>query len=271
MNQSQTQAQPSPLSLKTIQRYQQSRKARDRDGVFYLEGSRNFLQALDQGFVFRSLVIAKKLLVVPAAQKKVRELKRQGIPSLTVSPEEFRKIALLDRASGLGAIVEQPRQELPDVSQDGLCWVGLDHIRSAGNLGTLIRSAEGVGAKGFLLLSDTIDPYDPAVIRASVGAFFHQPFLRLSPQRFAQWIQAHQALVLGADPEAERPYYRLEQTQRPIVLMLGEERKGLSAAQRELCNEMVFIPMQGQADSLNVSVAGTLLLYELARSQQGWH
>lgn len=259
------------LSLKYFQRYQQSQQLRDKDRVFYIEGSRDFIQAMDQGCVFRALLISKKLMVVPVVQKLVRELKRKEVAYLTVSPEEFRSVAVLDRASGIGAIVEQPKTRLKDLPLDqGLCWVCLDHIRSAGNLGTLIRSAEGVGASGFLLLSDRIDPYDPAVLRASVGAFFHQPFLKVSPKELQAWVTQNQALVLGADPDVERPYYGLEKTDKPIILMLGEERKGLSESQRDLCNEMVHIPMQGQADSLNVSVAGTLLLYELARVQNQW-
>lgn len=256
-------------SLKQIQRYQRDRKARDRDGIFYIEGTRNFLQADERGLKFKALVIAKKLLVVPFVQKRVRELKREGVPSLTISPEDFRKMGLLERASGIAALVEQPQSSLQSIQPDaGLYWTAVDHIRSAGNLGTLIRSAEGSGCAGFLLLSHKTDPYDPAVIRASVGAQFHQRFVRCSPEELKDWVSQHGARVLGADPEGEQSYYELQAHAGPTILMLGEERKGLSPQQRQLCTQMLRIPMRGQADSLNVSVAGTLLMYEILRAQE---
>lgn len=251
-----------------LRSYQQERKHRDRDKLFYIEGTRNFLQAHDQAYRFHTVVISKKLLVVPAAQKVVRKLKHQQVPVVSVSPETFRQLGILERASGIAALVHQPQHDLQACKPAaGAYWVVLSQIRSSGNVGTLIRSAEAAGAAGFILLSQAVDPFDTHLIRASMGAYFHQPFIRATAAELADWIQQHQALVIGADPEAEQAYYQLQQTQRPILLMLGEERKGLSPDQRQLCNLMVKIPMQGQADSLNVSVAGSLLLYECWRIQ----
>ncbi len=98
-----------------------------------------------------------------------------------------------------------------------------------------------------------------------MGAVFQQRIVRCGREAFRHWMRRHRCQVIGVTPDAERPYHRMRY-RRPAVLLLGEERRGLSEAQRSLCDATVRIPMVGDVDSLNLAVAGSLMLYEVFRA-----
>lgn len=191
------------------------------------------------------------------------------MPSANITPGQFRGIARLPRASGIAAIVRQHWSTLERASPGGeLCWVALEGVRSPGNFGSLIRTSEAVGAAGFILLDPAVDPFDPLVARATMGGLFGQVFMRSSPSKLASWVTRHGLRVVGASPEGPRCLHQVSFPRR-TVLMLGEERRGLTPEQRALCHDLVRIPMVGSTDSLNLGVAGSLLLYEVFRSRAG--
>ncbi len=182
-----------------------------------------------------------------------------------MTPEQFRSVARLERASGIGAIVRQHWSRLHQASpRGGLCWLAVTRVRSPGNLGSLLRTSAAVGGAGLIVIGRDTDPFDPAVVRASMGAVFQQRIIRCGRRAFEHWVRRHRALVVGASPHADQPYHRMRY-RRPAVLLLGEERRGLSEVQRELCGATVRIPMVGDVDSLNLAVAGSLMLYEMFR------
>ncbi len=259
---------PEPEStLAEIERLQTDRTHRDARRAFFVEGVRNVVQALENGFGIETFLYSERLLTVPIARRLVRDSARSGVPTLRVSPEAFRQVSTTPRASGVGAIVAQRWSPLHGVSpKAGLCWVVLEAIRSAGNLGSLIRTSEAVGGAGFILVGTRIDPYDPAVVRASMGALFRQKFIRTSYRSLGHWFRRHGCRVIGASPDGPDEFHRFDYP-RPTVLVLGEERQGLTAVQRDLCSCLVRIPMVGVADSLNLAVAGSLLLYEVYRAR----
>jgi len=235
--------------------------------MFFVEGVRNVVHAMEAGFGVETLVYSDKLLTVPIARRLVRDQCRSGTPTLQISPEEFRQVSTTPRASGVGAIVAQRWAALHGVSpRVGLCWVLLEAVRSEGNLGTLIRTSEAIGGAGFILVGTRIDPYAPGVVRAAMGATFRQTFIRTNDQSLANWVRRHRCRVVGASPDGSAELHRFAYP-RPTVLALGEERQGLSPGQRGHCTDLVRIPMVGAADSLNLAVAGSLLLYEVYRSR----
>jgi TrmH family RNA methyltransferase len=158
--------------------------------------------------------------------------------------------------------------DLRDITPgDKPCWIVLSQVRTPGNFGTLLRTAAAIGAAGFILVGNTIDPFDPAVVRASMGAFFGQTLVRVGKvEELRQWTQRHHLLVVGASPDGTLAYNQIQYT-RPTVLMLGEERRGLTTEQRAICQQLVRIPMVDGTDSLNLGVAGSLLMYEVLRSE----
>jgi RNA methyltransferase, TrmH family len=253
-------------SLNQIRKLQGDRRYRDQQRLFFIEGVRNFVESVDHGFSIETLVYSEKLLIAPLARKLVRRMKRSGVPFARVSPEEFRSVSRTERASGIAAILHQRIQTLEQIQPDQFsCWTVLSHVRSLGNLGTLLRTSAASGATGFILLGHQIDPYEPVVVRAAMGALFKQTLVRANTERFRHWIQTHRLAVIGASPDGVVDYDQIRYP-RPTFLLLGNERSGLSDEQRSLCQQIVRIPMVAGTDSLNLSVAGSLLLYAVFRS-----
>jgi RNA methyltransferase, TrmH family len=261
-------AKPIPTDLLAqIKKLQCDRSYRDARQSFYIEGVRNFIWALDNQLQLSTIIYSEKLLIVPPARKRVRQARRSGIPCVSVTPELFRQISVTEHASGIGAVVMQPWSRLSQISpQAGLCWVVLETVRSPGNLGTLIRTSEAFGGAGFILLGSQIDPFRPDVVRASMGAIFRQQFVRTQLPALQAWRKQHQCMIIGASPDGTKNLCQLNYP-NSTLLFLGEERKGLTSTQRDLCQQLVRIPMTGAADSLNLAIAGSLMLYEIYRSK----
>jgi RNA methyltransferase, TrmH family len=254
------------LTLTRIRKLQSDRRYRDQHRLFFIEGVRNFVTAIDGGFSIETLLYSEKLLTAPLARKFVRQLKRAGVPFARVSPEAFRSISRAEHASGVAAIVHQRIQTLEQIQPDQFsCWTVLSQVQSLGNFGTLLRTSTAIGATGFILLGHQIDPYEPVVVRSTMGALFKQTLVRTNVERFRHWIQRHHLPVIGASPNGVVDYDQVRYT-RPTALLLGNERSGLTDEQRSLCQKIVRIPMVGGTDSLNLAVAGSLLLYAVFRS-----
>ena len=255
-----------PPTLSAIERLQRDRGYRDSRGLFFIEGVRNFIEALDDRFSVDTLLYSEKLLIHPLARKLVRRLKRAGVPFARVTPEQFRRVSKTERASGVAAILHQRVHTLDQIKlTDHPYWTALSHVRSSGNFGTLLRTSAATGADGFILLGASIDAFDPAVVRATMGALFKQTIVRTTAEQLRRWVGMNNIQVIGASPDGTDDYRQVSYT-RPALLMLGGERKGLTDVQRSICNRIVRIPMVEGMDSLNVAVAGSLLMYEVFRS-----
>lgn len=187
-------------------------------------------------------------------------------PTLRVSARQFDALSAAREPSGIGAVVRQRWSKLPPRSAPGL-WLGLERVRSPGNVGALLRTCEAVGVRGLVLLGEQVDPFDPVAIRATMGSVFGMPLVRAEASEVETWKRRANVRVLGAAGEGARDYTDRVWRGR-VLLQLGCERGGLSETQRALCDELVAIPMTGEVDSLNVAVAGGVLLYE-ARRQRG--
>jgi TrmH family RNA methyltransferase len=224
--------QPDPRStLDEIRRSSRPRAPRC-PRRFFVEGVRNVVQAIENGYRIDTLVYSDQLLTVPIARRLVRDRRRSGIPTLRVSPEAFRQVSRTLRASGVGAVVAQRWSPLHGASpRAGLSWVVLEAVRSEGNLGTLIRTSEAVGGAGFILVGPRIDPFDPAVVRASMGALFRQAFIRTTHGSLRTG-----SVAIAAGPSARRP------TDRPssIASTIPARRSSCSARSAggsRLCSE----------------------------------
>ncbi len=257
------------------------RRFRDKTRLHFVEGLRGVLEALEAHVPVETLVYSEILCRHASAQKRVRLAKRLGVRVERVTPEQFRKISQTPRASGLGAVVRQhwtglaqieprrgPASHLdPALRRPSLCWLALSQIRSPGNLGTILRTAEAVGAAGLIVLGNECDPFDPDVVRASMGGIFHLTMCRATLGEFAAWAQEKGCRVIATSPMGETEYTEMP-VEPPVVILLGEERNGLTAEEFALATHRVRIPIVGRADSLNVGVAAGVMMYEVLRRQQ---
>ncbi|MBA2364811.1 MAG: RNA methyltransferase [Chloroflexia bacterium] len=244
------------------------RRAREESGTFLIEGIRLVGQALESGATIRRLMVAPELLDSTYARGIVERLRSSGVDVVDVSPAVFRGLSARENPQGIAAVVQQVWTPLGEITHlGGLGWVALDAVADPGNLGTILRTCDAVGCEGVLLLGAATDPHDPSAVRASMGAIFSQQMARASFEEFAAWKTAHGHSFVGTSGESTQ-LYRAVAYPAPMVLLMGSERQGLTVAQREICDAVVRIPMVGTADSLNLAVATSVVLYEVFHQQQ---
>jgi TrmH family RNA methyltransferase len=255
-------------AIRSIQRLR-TREVREKTHLFYGEGLRFVYQAVQHRVPVETLVICQPLLHHPPAQRLVRQLQHKGASILEVTPQVMESLSLLQDSQGIGAVVHQQWEPLAEITPTNeLCWLVLSQVRAPGNLGSMLRTSEAVGGAGIILLGPETDPYDPATVRATMGSLFAQRFVRTTVAEFARWKQRHHCQLIGTSPTASTDYRSLVY-RPPTLLLMGEERQGLTPELQSLCDDMACIPMVGTSDSLNVSVAAGVMLYELFNQRPG--
>ncbi len=250
-----------PDALLALARRLSSRRERDQHGLLFIEGVR-FLHCAARAGAIQRVVESKALLRSPAGQRLARQLRRRGLPCTRVSPEQFRAMSTAPRASGLAALARPPWSTLDQLGTGPLLL--LRAVRADGNLGTLIRSAEALGGGGLVCVGPSIDPWSPAVVRASMGAVFDLPIVRTAPTALLDWTRSRPLTLLAARAEGAIALGAAPLPPR-VGFLLGDERKGVAPEDLAWCDGSVRIPMVGASDSLNVAQAGTVLLYEATR------
>jgi TrmH family RNA methyltransferase len=239
------------------------RAVRVSTGRFVMEGVRFLAQAASYRATILELVVSPQLLTSPTAQRQIRRLVQSGTTCYEVPPEVLHSLSAGDDPQGVIAVVRQEWIALDDADpHEGLCWVALSGIRSAGNLGTLIRTAESVGAAGLILVGECADPYDPACVRATMGASLGLRYARTDLAGLLRWKHRCRVRLIGTSPGADVSYRQADYG-GAVALFLGGERKGLSEPEVAACDQLVRIPMVGRSDSLNVAVAGAVALYQI--------
>ena len=241
----------------------QTPQGRSRTGLYLIEGVRHLARAVEERAPIQSLFLSPCDLSNPFGQKLARKLKKSGTPCTQLSPKLYRDLTLAAEPQGLGATVRQQWQSLSNVrpTKDGL-WLALESIESAGNLGTMIRTAEAIGVNGIIVIYGNADPYEPKAVRASMGSLFSQCLIRCSATEFIAWARAFNISLIGSSPAGLLNCKALKY-RRPAVLLIGSEKQGLSQHLLDASDFTVRIPMSGRADSINAAVATGILLYQL--------
>jgi TrmH family RNA methyltransferase len=250
-------------SIVALSRLVLRREERNRTGLFYVEGMRFVSNAAKAGFEIEKLIVSPDLLIHPFGQRLAKTLTDRGIPHIQVSGPLYQELSRVEEPQGIAAVVRQRWEMLDAVRPEiGHPWIAVDTLRSSGNLGTILRTAEAVGAAGILCVGPDIDPYEPAVIRATMGALFTLRLIRTTDQELIEWKRRIGLRLIGTSPAARTDYQAIDYTRKPVALWLGGERQGMNETHQELCDDMVRIPMIGRSDSLNVAIAAGVLLYE---------
>jgi TrmH family RNA methyltransferase len=249
--------------IKTVRALVQ-RKHREETGLFMTEGLRHALEAAEAGWEFQSLVIEEEARATPLVQRLLKLCDKQNILCLEVTPAIMEGITKRDNAQNVIAVLKQQWTELAAV-KDGL-WIALEEIRDPGNLGTIMRTADAVGARGIILIENTCDRYSLEAIRASMGSFPHMKMVRCRREEFADWAKGSGFQIIGTHLKTDHDYRGIEY-KKPLILLMGNEQAGLTDRLSGVCTGLVKIPMQGKADSLNVSVATAVMLFEINRAE----
>ena len=249
--------------LKLIRQLRQ-RKARDESGMFLVEGIRHVGDAVQSGAKLEYLCYAPDQLSSPFALELVRQQESQGVPCLAVSKDIFEGLAEKENPQGILAVVHQPRVELESLSAQNFPWgVALVAPQDPGNIGTVLRTIDAVGASGLILLENSADPYHPGAVRASMGAIFWYPVVRISFANFLDWVRTQVYHIYGTSAHGSQDYRQIESFQKPCILLMGSEREGLSVEQAATCESLLRMPMRGKVTSLNLAVATGVMLYRM--------
>jgi TrmH family RNA methyltransferase len=255
-------ANPLPKRMRALA----DRRTRRREQAFVVEGVAPVWQAVDAGAAIEVLVVSPELLAGSPAQTLVEEQEAGGVSVARLTRELFTRISDREGPSGLAAIVRAPADSLAQlpVHERGF-FVAAHEMANPGNLGTLIRTAEGLGADGVLVVGNGADPLSPQAVKASMGSLFHLPVVSLPDlDAFFGWAADSRVRTVTSSAKATTALADADLT-RPLALLLGAERTGLPPAALARSDVQVSIPMRGRATSFNVAVAAGILMYEIAR------
>ncbi|AAX73558.1 hypothetical protein B990_00452 [Brucella abortus 225/65] len=242
------------------------KKFRDQQGVFLAEGLKLVIDALEQDWRIKTLVFAKSGKGNKTVEQVATRTFAKGGLVLEVTEKVISAITRRDNLQMVAGVFEQQYHQLAGLKPKGNdVYVALDRVRDPGNLGTVIRTADAVGAKGVILIGDTTDPYSLETVRATMGSVFSVPLYRASEADFLNWRKGFSGLVVGTHLKGAVDYRTIPYANKPIILIMGNEQQGLPDSLAGACDKLARIPQAGRADSLNLAIATGVMLYEIRR------
>lgn len=255
------------VSWKDFQKLKE-RKYRDATGLYLVEGARISREALATGAGIVAAFFSESFSKTDAADQLAWQLSRQGHIFHIIGDSSFKKLCNTQHPQGIALVLNKSNHTLEDVAQNSL-WLYLDRVSDPGNLGTLIRSAAWFGFHGVAISPDSVDLYNPKVVRATMGALFRMKFLtEQAPKSFFERIRELGGCVVGTVVRGGELPFQTKPAQ-PVALVLGSEAEGISPEVNEAVDFNVTIPGADTEESLNIAIAGSILMYELFKVTGG--
>lgn len=246
------------------------KSARRERGVFVVEGAREIDRALRSGFELEELFLAPDQFSTEA-KELLKEHKLPDRNMVEVTEPVFAKLAMRENKDGLFAVFKSRVVGLKDLKpRQNMLLVVLETVEKPGNLGAVLRTADGAGVDAIIVLDPRCDIFNPNAIRASVGAIFSVPVVECSAQEFLEYCKKNKIKLVATTPHTETFHYTANLSQSVAILM-GSEAFGLSPELMDQSDIKIKIPMRGIGDSLNLSVAAAIVVYEALRQRQGVH
>lgn len=244
------------------------RSHRDAAGLMIIEGYREIARAHEAGHPLQSIFVCPALFQGVNNEALIARCTAAGCEQIDCTRPVFEKIAYRDRPDGLLALAPQVHCALDDLQLPAAPFIVVaEAIEKPGNLGTILRSCDAAGVDAVLVCDRCTDINNPNVVRASVGTLFTVPVIETGTETAIAWLAARGITTLAATPRAEQLYTAVDLT-GPVAVVVGTEQYGLSSRWLAAAGQQVRIPMHGQADSLNVATATTILLYEVVRQRR---
>jgi TrmH family RNA methyltransferase len=251
---------PHNPKLKLIRALQGRAKERREAGAFVVEGIRLVEDAVISNWRFRFALFDETLNERGMAQ--VEGLRSKGVEAEQVSASLMKSLSETETPQGILAVLELTK--LPITNYPNFILIP-DQIRDPGNLGTLLRTAAAAGAQAALLPPETADAFAPKVVRSGMGAHFRLPIHSMSWDEINQVVKLSGLQVFLADMDGR--FCWETDLRQPLALIIGGEADGASKSARKLANEKIAIPMNGNIESLNAGVAGSVLMFEVVRQR----
>jgi TrmH family RNA methyltransferase len=244
------------------------RRERDRQGLTLIDGVRETLRALQGGATLHEAFIEPELCSGPECSALLERLREEKVPVREVGRQAFERIAYGDRLGGVVAVAETPVHSLDELILPPEPLIGIvEGVEKPGNLGALLRTADGAGLNAVIVAESATDLFNPNIIRASLGTVFAVPVSVSSTGEVLEWLARREIAIIAARVDGSVDYTQADYT-GALAIALGSEARGLSDAWAELARASVRVPMHGVADSLNVSVTAAVLFYEALRQRR---
>jgi RNA methyltransferase, TrmH family len=245
------------------------KKHRRAEGRFLAEGLRILTEALEAGYIPDMLWFAEGSARHPLVIALTKATEAAGGEVFLTSADILSKLSGKDNPQAVLGVyreIQTPLESLDRTTAD--LWLVAERLRDPGNLGTILRTGDAVGAGGLVLLDDCTDPFSVEAVRASMGALFTQAVVITDWASFMRWLRAGPGQLVGTSLKAtldyQEPCYA-----RPTFLLIGNESQGLPRAYEAECDLLVKMPMMGKADSLNAAVATAVMAYEVLNQRRG--
>lgn len=239
------------------------KKHRRREGKFLAEGLRLLTDAREAGKLPEMLVMATGREAHPLLSELEADVAGAGGEIVEMDEDILAKVTGKDNPQAVAGVFTEFDTSLAALDRAGApIWLVAQALRDPGNLGTMLRTGDAVGAGGLILIDDCADPFSVEAVRASMGAVFTQRIVQARWEEFEPWLRTGAGQLVAASLRDAQDY-RGAPYQAPCFILIGNESRGLPDAYEDACDLRVTMPMKGRADSLNAAVAGAVLAYEV--------
>lgn len=251
--------------IKSLVQLQEKAKIRKQTGTFLVEGQREIELALKGGYEIESILICYEL----GQLSENLNIRKSEIELIEISKEVYQKLAYRDTTEGILAVLKTKSLALSNLklSKNPLILVG-ESLEKPGNVGAILRTADAANVDAVILANPKSDAYNPNIVRSSVGCLFTRQIAVGTTEEVIAYLKSHNINIYSATLQDATEYHTQNFTM-PTALVVGTEATGLSEKWRTESNKNIIIPMQGVIDSMNVSVAAAILLFE-AKRQRGF-
>lgn len=244
----------------------EKKRHREQTKLFIAEGMKLVIDAIEHGWELRTLIFAASQKENTAIQNLVARCTKTGADVLIVPEKVLGAITRRDNPQMVVGIFKHQVIDASAIQPSGQdVWIALDRVRDPGNLGTIIRTADAVGAKGIILVGETTDPFATETVRATMGSIFATQICRMDELEFINFAHAWKGLVVGTHLEGSVDYREPDYSGNPTLLIMGNEQSGMPENLVAACHKLIRIPQVGRADSLNLAIATGICLYEVRR------
>ncbi len=254
--------------IKQVRALREKRHRRE-SGQFLAEGLRILAEAEETGVLPEMLFFAADSAGHPIVQRLIAKVEAQRGDAIETSRDILHKLSGKDNPQTVLGVYRQPATDLARIDRSKApIWLVAQALRDPGNLGTILRTGDAVGAGGLILIDDCVDPFSVEAVRASMGALFTQAIAQARWDDFLPWLRGGDGQLVGTYLAASEDYRAARYT-KPTFVLIGNEAQGLPADYAAACDTRVRIPMKGKADSLNAAVACAVVAYEVLAQQGG--
>jgi TrmH family RNA methyltransferase len=242
------------------------KKARKSEGLFLAEGLRILTEARDSGRLPEIVTFSPEGAKHPLAAEIIAAAEAAGGDAVETTPDILSKMSGKDNPQMLLGAYRQPDTALAHIDRfQAPLWIVAQALRDPGNIGTILRTGDAVGAGGLILVDDSADPFSVEAVRASMGAIFTQQVATCRWPEFVDWLRNGEGQLVGTSLKAKHDYLEAEYG-KPCFLLIGNEQQGLPAEYEAECDLLVKIPMAGRADSLNAAIAAAVMAFAVKAS-----